>query len=88
MRGGRPKAPDLGRAGELLGGERWVKVTGLPESLTCHMIRATMIADLLDSGVNPDDEQDSASHADLRTTRLYDRRMWEVMRNIVERISI
>ncbi len=61
---------------------------GLPANLTCHTFRATTITDLLNSGVNPDDVQDLAGHADPRTTRLYDRRKREVTRNIVERISI
>lgn len=68
--------------------KRRFRAAGLPENLTCHTFRATTITDLLDNGVNPDDVQNLAGHADPRTTRLYDRRKREVTRNIVERISI
>lgn len=68
--------------------KRRFKDAGLPATLTCHTFRATTITDLLNSGVNPDDVQELAGHADARTTRLYDRRRREVTRNIVERISI
>lgn len=68
--------------------KRRFKDAGLPSNLTCHTFRATTITDLLESGVNPDDVQELAGHADPRTTRLYDRRKREVTRNIVERITI
>jgi len=68
--------------------KRRFKNAGLPSNLTCHTFRATTITDLLTSGVNPDDVQELAGHADPRTTRLYDRRKREVTRNVVERISI
>lgn len=68
--------------------KRRFKKAGLPPNLTCHTFRATTITDLLDQGINPDDVQHLAGHADPRTTRLYDRRKREVTRNIVERISI
>jgi integrase/recombinase XerD len=68
--------------------KRRFKDVGLPPNLTSHTFRATTITDLLNSGVNPDDVQDLAGHADARTTRLYDRRKRAVTRNIVERISI
>ena len=68
--------------------KRRFKAAGLPPILTCHTFRATTITDLLEQGVNPDDVQHLAGHADPRTTRLYDRRRREVTRNIVERISI
>ena len=42
----------------------------------------------LDAGVPLRDVQEAASHADPRTTRIYDRRRRMVTRNIVERISI
>jgi hypothetical protein len=35
-----------------------------------------------------EDVQYLAGHADLRTTRLYDRRQKQVTRNFVERISV
>jgi integrase len=68
--------------------KRRFRKAGLPPNLTCHTFRATTITDLLDQGINPDDVQHLAGHADPRTTRLYDRRKREVTRNIVERISI
>jgi integrase/recombinase XerD len=68
--------------------KRRFKAAGLPETLTCHTFRATTITDLLEGGVDRDDVQNLAGHADPRTTRLYDRRKREVTRNIVERISI
>lgn len=68
--------------------KRRFKEVGLPANLTCHTFRATTITDLLTSGVNPDDVQNLAGHADPRTTQLYDRRKRDVTRNIVERISI
>jgi hypothetical protein len=37
---------------------------------------------------NTQDVQYLADHADLRTTRLHDRRQKQVTRNIVERISV
>jgi site-specific recombinase XerD len=46
------------------------------------------ITDLLEQGVPLEDVQHLAGHADLRTTRLYDRRKRRVTRNIVERISV
>ena len=49
---------------------------------------AFTITDLLSQGVPLEDVQNLASHADPRTTRLYDRRQRRVTRNIVERISI
>lgn len=60
----------------------------LPPRLTCHPFRATTATDLLDQGVPIEDVQELLGHADLRTTRLYDRRDRKVTRNIVERISI
>jgi site-specific recombinase XerD len=47
-----------------------------------------VITDLLEQGVPLEDVQHLAGHADLRTTRLYDRRQSKVTRNIVDRISI
>jgi integrase/recombinase XerD len=35
-----------------------------------------------------EDVQHLAGHADLRTTRLYDRRQRKVTRNVVERMSV
>ena len=68
--------------------KRRLKDAGLPKLLTCHSFRATTATDLLDQGVPIEDVQELLGHADLRTTRLYDRRDRRVTRNIVERISI
>lgn len=68
--------------------KRRLKDAGLPKVLTCHSFRATTATDLLDQGVSIEDVQELLGHADLRTTRLYDRRDRRVTRNIVERISI
>jgi integrase/recombinase XerD len=68
--------------------KRRLKDAGLPRLLTCHSFRATTATDLLDQGVPIEDVQELLGHADLRTTRLYDRRDRRVTRNIVERISI
>lgn len=48
----------------------------------------TAITDLLEHNTALDDVQHLASHADPRTTRLYDRRRRKITRIIVERISI
>ena len=44
--------------------------------------------DLLEQGIPIEDVQYLLGHADVRTTRLYDRREQKVTRNLVERISI
>lgn len=53
-----------------------------------HSFRVTAITDLLEHNTALDDVQHLASHADPRTTRLYDRRRRKITRIIVERISI
>lgn len=68
--------------------KRRLKDARLPTTLTCHSFRATTATDLLDQGIPIEDVQQLLGHADLRTTRLYDRRDRKVTRNIVERISI
>jgi integrase/recombinase XerD len=47
-----------------------------------------VVTDLLAQGVPLADVQYLASHADPRTTRVYDRQSKRVTRNLVERISI
>jgi integrase/recombinase XerD len=61
---------------------------GLPSRLSPHSFRVATITDLLTQGVPIEDVQHLASHADPRTTSLYDRRQRQVTRTIVERISI
>lgn len=68
--------------------KRRIKDAGLSERLSPHSFRVTTVTDLLSQGVPLEDVQNSAGHADPRTTRLYDRRQRRVTRNIVERISI
>ena len=68
--------------------KRRMRQAGLPKRLSAHSFRVATITDLLGQGVSLGDVQHLAGHADLRTTRLYDRRDRRVSRNIVERISI
>lgn len=68
--------------------KRRLRDAGLPNRLSPHSFRVTIITDLLSQGVPLEDVQHLAGHADPRTTRLYDRRQRQVTRNIVERISI
>jgi integrase/recombinase XerD len=68
--------------------KRRLKDAGLPSRLSPHSFRVTGITDLLGQGMPLEDVQYLAGHAELRTTRLYDRRQKKVTRNIVERISI
>jgi len=68
--------------------KRRLKAAKLPERLSPHSFRVTVIADLLTQGVPLGDVQYLAGHSSPRTTRLYDRRQKKVTRSIVERISI
>jgi len=68
--------------------KRKLRLAGLPNIYSPHSFRVTTITDLLSQGVPLEDVQNSAGHADPRTTRLYDRRKRKVTRNIVERISV
>lgn len=61
---------------------------GLPDELSPHSFRVGAITDLLGQGVPLEDVQILVGHADPRTTRLYDRRQKEVMRSVVEKISV
>ncbi len=76
-------ADDMGRMMK-----RRLQDAGLSTRLSPHSFRVTTITDLLEQGVPLADVQYLAGHADPRTTRLYDRRMQRVTRNIVERISV
>jgi integrase/recombinase XerD len=76
-------ADDMGRMMK-----RRLADAGLSTRLSPHSFRVTTITDLLEQGVPLADVQYLAGHADPRTTRLYDRRMQRVTRNIVERISV
>ena len=68
--------------------KRRIKDAGLSARLSPHSFRVTTITDLLEQGVPIEDVQHLVGHADLRTTRLYDRRQKKITRNIVERISV
>ncbi len=76
-------ADDMGRMMK-----RRLRDAGLSTRFSPHSFRVTTITDLLEQGVPLADVQYLAGHADPRTTRLYDRRMQRVTRNIVERISV
>ena len=76
-------ADDMGRMMK-----RRLQDAGLSTRFSPHSFRVTTITDLLEQGVPLADVQYLAGHADPRTTRLYDRRMQRVTRNIVERISV
>jgi site-specific recombinase XerD len=77
------KADDMARMVK-----RRLRDVGLSTRLSPHSFRVTTITDLLEQGVDLQEVQNLAGHADPRTTRLYDRRRRRVTRNIVERISI
>ena len=76
-------ADDMGRVMK-----RRLQDAGLSTRYSPHSFRVTTTTDLLEQGVPLADVQYPAGHADPRTTRLYDRRMQRVTRNIVERISV
>ena len=68
--------------------KRLVLKAGLPGSLSPHSFRVTTVTSLLEQGVASEDVQNLANHADLRTTRLYDRRKRKSTRMMVERIPV
>jgi site-specific recombinase XerD len=74
------------RVCELL--KRRQKDAGLPSRLSPHLLRVTVITDLLTQGIPLGDVQYLAGPAEPRTTGLYDQRQKKVTRNIVERIPI
>jgi integrase/recombinase XerD len=54
--------------------KRRLKDAGLPSRLSPHFFRVMTITDLLEHGLEIDEVQYLAGHADSRTTALYDRR--------------
>jgi integrase/recombinase XerD len=68
--------------------KRRLKDAGIGDRFSPHSFRVTTITALLEQNVPIEDVQFLAGHADIRTTRLYDRRRRKVTRNIVERIPI
>ena len=61
---------------------------GLAHLYSPHSFRVTVVTDLLNRNVPPEDVQYLAGHSNPRTTQICDRRRRRVTRNIVERISI
>ncbi|HME70430.1 MAG TPA: tyrosine-type recombinase/integrase [Myxococcota bacterium] len=67
---------------------RRLKDAGLPKRLSPHSFHVAAITDLLTQGAKLGDVQYLAGHTEPRTTWLYDQRRKQVMRGIVERISV
>lgn len=61
---------------------------GLPPSICNHSFRATGITIHRENGGRLEDAQELAGHADMRTTKLYDRTMRKVVRAEVERVQL
>ena len=61
---------------------------GCPRSSVPHSFRVLVVTDLLSRDVPLEDVQYLASHANPKTTQIYDRRRRRVTRNIVEPISV
>ena len=53
---------------------KYACTVGLERGYSAHSIRATFITTALDNGASLEDVQFAAGHADLGTTKLYDRR--------------
>jgi integrase len=68
--------------------KRRLQDAGLPELLSPHSFRVTVVTDLLNQNVPLENVQYLAGHSSPTTTRVYDRRRRKVTRNIVERISV
>jgi site-specific recombinase XerD len=52
---------------------RLARATGIAKAVSPHSLRHTFVTLALDAGASLRDVQDSAGHADPRTTRRYDR---------------
>ncbi len=61
---------------------------GLPHLFSPHTFRITVVTDLLNQNVPPEDVQYLAGHSNPLTTQINDRRRRRATRNIVEGISI
>lgn len=68
--------------------KRRAATAGLPAAVCCHTFRATGITAYLENGGTVENAQAIASHADPRTTRLYDRRSDKVTLTEIERIQL
>ena len=53
--------------------KRIAREAGITKKISAHSLRHTFVTLSLDAGVSLRDVQDSARHADPRTTRRYDR---------------
>ncbi len=62
------------------------KKAGLADWVGNHVCRATGITTFLEAGGTLEDAANLANHADMRTTRLYDKRDRTIRRTSVERI--
>ena len=68
--------------------KRRARAAGLPSSTCCHTFRGTGITAYLENGGTVENAQAIASHADPRTTRLYDRRSDKITLTEIERIQL
>ncbi len=68
--------------------KRRASAAGLPSSTCCHTFRGTGITAYLENGGTVENAQAIASHADPRTTRLYDRRSDKITLTEIERIQL
>jgi len=59
---------------------------GLPDWVGNHVCRATGITRFLETGCTLEEAANLANHADMRTTRIYDKRDRAIRRTSVERI--
>lgn len=68
--------------------QRYLVKAKIDTKAGCHSWRATGLTDYLRNGGRLEVAQEMANHADMRTTRLYDRRSEQVTQAEVERIGI
>ncbi len=66
--------------------KRRAKKAGLPDWIGNHVCRATGITRFLEAGGSLEEAANLANHADMRTTRIYDKRDRVIRRTSVERI--
>lgn len=66
--------------------KRRAKKAGLPDWIGNHVCRATGITRFLETGGSLEEAANLANHADMRTTRFYDKRDRVIRRTSVERI--
>lgn len=66
--------------------KRRAVAAGLPPEFSPHWCRATGITEFLERGGAIEDAQRIASHADPRTTKLYDRRGKKIEQDEIQRL--